>query len=79
MMVAQVTGLKPGDFVHTLGDAHIYLNHVDQVKLQLGREPYKLPFMDINPAVDDILKFRYEDFTLRDYVAHPNIKGDISV
>ena len=79
LMVAQVTGLKPGDFVHTLGDAHIYLNHIEQVKLQLMREPYPLPKMVINPSVDDILKFRYEDFTLSDYIAHPHIKGDISV
>jgi len=79
LMVAQVAGLKPGDFVHTLGDAHIYLNHVDQVKLQLSREPYKLPGMSLNPSVDDILKFRFDDFTLENYVAHPNIKGDISV
>jgi thymidylate synthase len=78
-MVAQATGLKPGDFVHTLGDAHIYLNHIDQVKLQLTREPYKLPKMVINPEVTDILKFRYEDFTLTDYVAHPHIKGEIAV
>ena len=78
-MVAQVTGLRPGDFVHTLGDAHIYMNHIDQVKLQLSRKPYKLPVLLINPAVKDILKFRYEDFTLTDYVAHPHIKGDISV
>jgi thymidylate synthase len=78
-MVAQVTGLKPGDFVHTLGDAHIYLNHIDQVKLQLSREPYKLPLMVTNPAVNDILNFRYEDFTLTGYVAHSHIKGDISV
>jgi thymidylate synthase len=79
LMVAQITGLKPGDFVHTLGDAHIYLNHLEQVKLQLTREPYKLPVMVINQAVTDILNFRYEDFTLMDYVAHPNIKGEISV
>ena len=78
-MVAQVTGLKPGDFVHTLGDAHIYLNHIEQVKLQLSRKPYKLPALVINPAVNDILNFRYEDFTLTDYVAHQHIKGDISV
>ena len=78
-MVAQVTGLQPGDFVHTLGDAHIYLNHIEQVKLQLSREPYKLPGLAINPDINDILKFRYEDFTLKDYVAHPHIKGDISV
>jgi thymidylate synthase len=79
LMVAQVTGLKPGDFVHTLGDAHIYLNHIDQVKLQLTRTPYKLPKMNINPDVNDILKFRYDDFTLADYISHPHIKGDISV
>ena len=79
LMVAQVTGLRPGDFVHTFGDAHIYLNHIDQVKLQLTREPYKLPIMVINPEVTDILKFRYDDFTLTDYSSHPHIKGDISV
>jgi len=79
LMVAQVAGLKPGDFVHTFGDAHIYLNHVDQVKLQLSREPFKLPGMSVNPLVDDILKFRFDDFTLENYIAHPNIKGDISV
>ena len=79
LMVAQVTGLKPGDFVHTLGDAHIYLNHIDQVKLQLTRDPYPLSKMTLNPAVKDILKFRFEDFTLSDYIAHPHIKGDISV
>jgi len=78
-MVAQVTGLKPGDFVHTLGDAHIYLNHIEQVKLQLTREPYRLPRMLINPDVADIFRFRYEDFTLTDYISHPHIKGDISV
>ena len=79
LMVAQVTGLKPGDFIHTLGDAHIYLNHIEQVKLQLTREPYPLPDMIINPSVNDIFKFRYEDFTLENYTAHPHIKGDISV
>ena len=79
LMVAQLTGLKPGDFVHTLGDAHIYLNHIDQVKLQLSREPYKLPHMSINTGVTDILKFTYNDFTLSDYVSHPHIKGDISI
>jgi thymidylate synthase len=78
-MVAQVTGLSPGDFVHTLGDAHIYLNHIEQVKLQLSRKPYKLPGLIINTDVNDILKFRYEDFTLTGYEAHPHIKGDISV
>jgi thymidylate synthase len=79
LMVAQVTGLVPGDFVHTLGDAHIYLNHFEQVKLQLKREPYTLPRMVINPSVDNIFNFKYVDFTLKDYVAHPNIKGEISV
>lgn len=79
LMVAQATSLKPGEFIHTLGDAHIYLNHIDQVKLQLTREPYKLPKMTINPDITDITKFRYEDFTLSDYLYHPHIKGDISV
>jgi thymidylate synthase len=79
LMVAQVTGLRPGDFVHTLGDAHIYLNHIDQVKLQLAREPYKLPRMEVNREVSDIDGFRYDDFTLVDYVSHPHIKGDISI
>ena len=79
MMVAQVTGLKPGDFIHTLGDAHIYLNHIDQVKLQLLREPYKLPKMVINPGVSDIFKFRFDDFSLEGYNSHPHIKGEISI
>jgi thymidylate synthase len=79
LMVAQVTGLKPGDFIHTLGDAHIYLNHLDQVKLQLKRAPFELPQMKINPEVTDILKFRFEDFALKDYISHPHIKGNISV
>ena len=79
LMVAHVTGLKPGEFIHTLGDTHIYLNHIDQVKLQLSREPYPLPRMEINPSVKDISLFRYEDFTLTGYIAHPHIKGDISV
>jgi len=77
--VAQVTGLKPGEFIHTLGDAHIYLNHIEQVKLQLTREPYPLPRMEINPSVTDLLNFRFDDFKLTGYVAHPSIKGDISV
>jgi thymidylate synthase len=79
LMVAQVTGLKPGDFVHTLGDAHIYLNHLEQVELQLNRKPYQLPKMVISPTVTDILMFREDDFALKDYIAHPHIKGDISV
>ena len=79
MMVAQVCGLKPGDFVHTIGDAHIYLNHIEQVKLQLSRAPYPLPTMKINPDVKDIFSFKYEDFTLENYQCHPTIKGEISV
>ena len=79
MMVAQVTNLEPGDFVHTLGDAHIYLNHIDQVKLQLTRAPRHLPTMTINPDVKRIDDFRYEDFVLSNYDPHPHIKGKISV
>lgn len=79
LMMAQVTNLKPGDFIHTLGDAHIYLNHIDQVKLQLTREPFKLPVMRLNTAVKEITAFRFDDFTLSDYTAHPHIKGEISV
>ena len=79
MMMAQVCGLEPGDFVHTLGDAHIYKNHLDQVHLQLSREPRPLPHMRINPAVKDIFSFQYEDFTLEDYNPHPHIKGEVSV
>jgi thymidylate synthase len=79
MMMAQVTGLKPGEFIHTLGDAHIYLNHLDQVKLQLSREPRALPVMEINPDVKDIFNFKYEDFNLVGYDPHPHIKGAISV
>ncbi len=79
LMVAQVTGYRPGEFIHTLGDAHIYLNHVEQVKLQLTREPYKLPRMTINKDVKEITGFGYDDFTLSDYLAHPHIKGEISV
>lgn len=79
MMVAQVCGLKPGEFIHTLGDAHIYLNHLDQVKTQLEREPRKLPVMKINSEVTDIFKFRYEDFSLEGYDPWPAIKGEVSV
>jgi thymidylate synthase len=79
MMIAQVTGLKAGEFIHTLGDAHIYLNHLDQVKLQLTREPFPLPTMKINSSVNDVLKFKYDDFTLENYQSHPGIKGEISV
>lgn len=79
MMVAQVTGLKPGEFIHTLGDTHIYHNHFDQVRLQLEREPRPLPVMKINPEVKDIFDFKYEDFTLEDYNPHPHIKGTVAV
>jgi thymidylate synthase len=79
MIVAQVTGLTPGDFVHTFGDAHVYNNHLEQVKLQLSREPYPLPQMKINPAVTSIFDFKYEDFELINYQAHPHIKGEVSV
>ncbi len=79
MMVAQVTDLIPGEFIHTLGDAHIYLNHIDQVKIQLAREPFKLPRMLLNSEIREITKFRYDDFTLAGYTAHPHIKGKISV
>jgi len=78
-MMAQVTGLKAGDFVHTLGDAHIYTNHLEQVKLQLTREPRPLPHMNINPEVKDIFSFQYEDFQLTDYDPHPHIKGIVAV
>ena len=79
MMMAQVCGLEPGEFVHTFGDAHIYKNHLDQVRLQLSREPRPLPTMRINPEVKDIFGFRYEDFTLENYNPHPHIKGEVSV
>lgn len=79
LMTAQVTGYEPGDFIHTLGDAHIYLNHEEQVKLQLTRDPFKLPKMVLDPDIKDITKFKFENFTLVDYIAHPHIKGDISV
>lgn len=79
LMVAQVTGLKPGEFVHTLGDAHLYNNHLEQARLQLTREPRKLPVMTINPEVKDIFSFKYEDFTLSDYNPHPHISAQVSV
>jgi len=79
MMMAQVTGLEPGDFVHTFGDLHIYTNHIEQVKLQLGREPYPLPQMKINPEVKSIFGFKYDDFELINYQSHPHIKGEVAV
>jgi thymidylate synthase len=79
LMIAQVTKLKPKEFIHTLGDAHIYANHVDQVKLQLSRDPRKLPTIIINPDIKNIFDFRYEDFSLENYNPHPHIKGEISV
>ncbi|WP_199138549.1 thymidylate synthase [Pedobacter sp. ASV12] len=79
MMVAQVCGLQYGDFIHTLGDAHLYNNHIEQAKLQLSRDPRPLPTMEINPAVKNIFDFKYEDFTLKDYDPHPHIKGVVAV
>lgn len=79
MMVANVCGLGCGEFVHTLGDAHLYLNHLDQARLQLSREPFPLPEIHINPAVPSIFEYQYGDFELRNYQAHPHIKGEISV
>lgn len=79
MMMAQVTGLKPGDFVHTFGDAHLYLNHMEQVDKQLAREPYPLPTMHMNPEVKDLFAFRFEDFELQDYQCHPGIKAPVAV
>src|SRR5690606_18039080 len=79
MMVAQVSGLKPGEFVHTLGDAHLYRNHLDQAALQLRRAPRPLPLMRLNPAVCDIFGFVYEDFILEDYVPHPHITAPVAV
>jgi thymidylate synthase len=79
MMMAQVCDLKVGDFVHTLGDAHIYTNHFEQTELQLSREPRPLPTMKINPEVKSIFDFKYEDFELQDYNPHPHIKGKVAV
>ena len=79
IMVAQVTGLSPGDFVHTFGDVHIYSNHIEQVKLQLAREPFPLPAMNINPEVKSIFDFKFDDFELEGYQAHPHIKGEVAV
>lgn len=79
MMVAHVTGLKPGEFIHTTGDTHLYLNHIEQAKLQLSREPRPLPTMRLNPDVKDIFSFKYEDFQLENYNPWPHIKAEVSV
>jgi len=79
MMVAHVTGLEAGDFVHTLGDAHLYTNHLSQARLQLGREPHALPGMVLNPEVKDLFAFRFEDFELNNYVSHEHIKAAVAV
>ena len=79
MMVAHVTNLQPGEFIHTFGDAHLYLNHLDQARDQLSRRPYPLPKMRINPDVKDIFAFKFEDFTLENYQAHPHIKAPVAV
>ena len=79
MMVAQVTGYKPGEFIHTLGDAHLYINHLPQARLQLTRKPFDLPQMRINPKVRDIFEFRYEDFELQNYQYHDHIKAAVAV
>jgi thymidylate synthase len=79
LMVAQVTGHAPGEFVHTFGDAHLYLNHLEQARLQLSRAPRALPRMRLNPAATDLFSFRYEDFTLEGYVPHPPIKAAVAV
>jgi len=79
LMIAQVCNLQPGEFIHTLGDAHLYLNHWEQARLQLSRTPYPLPQMRLNPEVKDILAFDYPDFELVNYQAHPHIKAPVAV
>ena len=79
MMIAQVTGLEPGDFVHTFGDVHIYLNHMDQVQIQLSRKTFPLPVMNLNPQRKDLFAFRYDDFELINYRCHPAIRAPIAV
>jgi thymidylate synthase len=79
MMMAQVCGLQPGEFIHTFGDVHLYNNHIEQAKLQLTREPYPLPTMELNPNVTDLFDFKFEDFTLKNYQSHPHIKAPVAV
>jgi thymidylate synthase len=79
LMIAQVTGYEPGEFIHSLGDAHLYLNHLEQARLQLSRTPKSLPRMRLNPAVKDLFAFRYEDFSLEGYDPHPHIKAKVAV
>lgn len=79
LMVAQVCDLEPGEFIHTFGDVHLYNNHLEQAKLQLSRKPYPLPVMKLNPAVKDIFRFKFEDFTLENYQSHPAIKAPVAV
>ena len=79
LMVAQVSGYQPGEFIHTFGDAHLYLNHIEQAELQLSRAPKALPTIRLNPAVKDIFGFRYEDFTVENYEPHPHIKAQVAV
>jgi thymidylate synthase len=79
MMVAQVTGLAPGEFVHTFGDAHLYLNHLEQARLQLSRTPRALPRLQLNPEVKDLFAFRYEDFALHGYDPYPHIQAKVAV
>ena len=79
LMVARVSGLQPGDFIHTFGDAHLYLNHMEQVETQLAREPFPLPTMHINPAVTDLFAFTYDDFELRNYQSHPHIAAPVAI
>lgn len=79
LMIAQVCGLEPGEFIHTFGDVHLYNNHLEQAKLQLSRDPHPLPTMHINPNVKDIFNFEFEDFELKNYEAHPHIKGAVAV
>jgi len=79
LMIAQVCDLEPGEFIHTFGDVHIYSNHMEQVKLQLSRDPFESPTMKLNPAVKNIFDFRFEDFTLENYQSHPAIKAPVAV